>query len=340
METLHTQFSQALTNIEVNGAKRQRAIAAHTEIQELLYSNDCLRDWGISTRLIGSYSRQTGIYPGRDVDVFARLTNLDTTASPEVVYRRVEEVVVAKYGDRATSQTRSIKVEFSSADGVDTSFAVDTVPAVRNGTRWAIPSKDQNLWIDSPSRWVTTNPEQFGELSRVLNTAYWSPTVQGQDAYKPIVKLIRQVREVHLGDQKPGGLYAEFAVFDVWNNRHVSGSEWGSLLEATLRTVADRFGRVPTQPLLDPGLDTPVNPALDASVWLHASDKFQNLADTAAEALTANRCEAAVRWREILGANSRGQVFPLPPGCDARGFATTGMAGLAATRPREAQGFG
>jgi len=340
METLHTQFSQALSNIEISDARRQRAIAAHTEIQSSLSSDKTLCDWGINTRLIGSYSRHTAIHPGKDVDVFARLERLDTRANPEAVYQRVWEVLVARYGRRATPQARSIKVEFPSGTGIDTSLAVDAAPAVRSGNRWAIPAKDRNLWADSPSRWVVTDPERFGELSSDLNAAAWSPTVRGQDAYKPVVKLMRQVREAHLGDLKPGGLYIEFATYDVWNSRLVRGSEWGQLLTVTLGAVASRFAAAPTKPLVDPGLGTPVDPALDAAVWHSAAQTFRRLADLAEVALSAERCTAAAKWREILGKNARGQVLPLPPGCDARGFATTGTAGLAATRPREAQGFG
>ena len=340
METLHTQFSQALSNIEVSDARRQRAIAAHTEIQDLLSSDKILRDWGINTRLIGSYSRHTAIHPGKDVDVFARLEHLDTRSSPEAVYGRVEAVLVARYGRRATPQARSVKVDFPSAGGVDTSFAVDAVPAVRHSTQWAVPNKDRSLWTQGSSHWVATDPERFGQLSSDLNNAGWSPAVHGQNAYKPIVKLLRQVRDVHLGNHKPGGLYIEFATYDVWNSRLARGSEWCQLLAATLRAVAARFEAAPAQPLIDPGLGTPVDPALDGAVWLSAAQTFRRLADLAAEALNAGKCTAAARWREILGENARGQIFPLPPGCDAAGFATTGMAGLVAARPREAQGFG
>lgn len=340
METLHPQFSQALSNIEISEAKRKRAIAAHTEIQDLLVSDEKLRSWGINTRLIGSYSRQTAIHPGKDVDVFARLEGLDTRSSPEAVYGRVEAVLVARYGRRATPQARSVKVDFPSGSGIDTSFAVDSVPAVRHDARWAIPNKDRNLWTQGSGHWVVTDPERFGQLSSDLNNAGWSPAVHGQNAYKPIVKLLRQIRDVHLGDHKPGALYIEFATYDVWSSGLVRGSEWCQLLAATLGAVANRFEAAPTQPLLDPGLGTPVDPALDTTVWHSASQIFHRLADLATKALNADKCAAAARWREILGENARGQVFPLPPGCDARGFATTGMAGLVAARPREAQGFG
>ena len=347
MDSLHAQFEKALTIVEVNGEKRKRAIAAHTEIQSVLNADHRLRQWGISTRLIGSYGRQTGIYPGKDVDVFARFEALDTSASPESVYSAVESVLVGEYGNvrgggRVTPQARSIKVDFPDINGV-ANFAVDAVPAVRNGARWAIPATDRSLWSYIPSRWITTDPESFSDLSSALNQAPGSPSVRGQGAYKPMVKLMRQTREVHLADRKPGGLYVEFAVYDVWRNGLVSGSEWGVLLAASLRMVAYRFSRAPSEPLLDPGLNTPVNPALSEFEWGHAATVFHGLAQRAEGALGASRCAAAKAWREILGQNARGEVFPLPPGCDAAGFAlpAAGLVGLGmATGQQEASGFG
>lgn len=347
MDLLHTQFENALTNVEVNGDKRERAIRAHTEIQAVLNADDLLRAWGISTRLIGSYGRHTAIYPGKDVDVFARFEGLDTSASPESVYNAVESVLVRQYGHvrdggRVTPQARSIKVDFPDTQG-RADFAVDAVPAVRNGLRWAIPARDRGLWAQISSRWFTTDPERFSDLSTELNLATWSPSVKGQGAYKPIVKLMRQVREIHLGDRKPGGLYVEFAVYDVWRSGLVTGNEWGVLLAATLRSVAGRFSQAPSRPLCDPGLDTPVHPALSEPEWLQAANVFHGLAQRAEDALLASRCAAAKAWREILGRNSRGDVFPLPPGCDAAGFAipAAGVVGLGMTTgPQEASGFG
>lgn len=350
MNALHKQFSQALTRIEVNGDKKQRAIAAHTEIQALLARNSLLQSWGVNTRLIGSYGRQTAIYPGKDVDVFARLENLNTAASPQDVYDGVWAVLAAEYGSadqggRATPQARSIKIDFSDPSDRTASFAVDVVPAVRLDPCWAIPTKDRDLWAPDQTRWVATDPERFGDLSSQFNTASWSPAVGGQGAYKPVVKLMRQAREVHLRDQKPGGLYVEFAVYDVWANHRVSGNECGPLFAATLREVAQRYASAVCTPLLDPGLGTPVDPPLDAAQWAHASKTFQGLAELAAGALNTDRCNAALKWRRILGKNDRGDVFPLPPGCSGTGLATAsavgaGPAGVAAGRPREAQGFG
>ena len=350
MHALHEQFSQALNRIEVNGRRQERAIEAHTEIQAVLVLDPRLQRWGIDTRLIGSYGRRTAIHPCKDVDVFARLVNLDTSASPQDVYSTVAAVLVDRYGHveqggRVTLQARSIKVDFPDPVNPNASIAVDAVPAVRHGYRWAIPTKDRDLWAPGQTRWVVTDPERFGDLSAELNQAPWIPSVRGQGAYKPVVKLMRQAREAHLKDQKPGGLYIEFAVYDVWANRRASGNEWGPLFAATLREVAQRFASAAYAPLLDPGLGTPVDPPLEAAQWAHASETFQGLANLAAEALNTDRCNAALRWRRILGKNDRGDVFPLPPGCSGTGLATAGvvgagLAGVAAGRPREAQGFG
>ena len=345
MNALHEQFTQALRRIEVNGKKQQRAIEAHTEIQGLLAEDPKLRDWGINTRLIGSYSRQTAIYPGKDVDVFARLEKLDTSANPQDVYNGVWAVLLAQYGHvehggRATPQARSIKIDFPDPTDRNASIAVDAVPSVRQGSRWAIPTKERGLWAPGQARWVTTDPERFGDLSTQLNIASWSPAVGGQGAYKPVVKLMRQAREVHFRDQKPGGLYVEFAVYDVWAKRRVSGNGWGPLFATTLREVAHRFTSAAYEPLVDPGLGTPVDPPLDAAQWKHASTTFQGLANLAVEALNADRCDAALKWRRILGKNDRGDVFPLPPGCSATGLVAAGLGGVAAGRGSEAQGFG
>lgn len=346
MALLHTQFGQALTNIEVNGRKQERAIEAHTEIQDLLASDETLRRWGVNTRLIGSYSRLTGIYPGKDVDVFTRLESLDTEALPAEVYQQVEAVLLAAYGledegGRATPQDRSVKVAFPDGDdsGSD-GFAVDAVPAVRDGGRWAIPVKDRARWVAGSGRWQATNPERFGELSSALSTSPASPMVGTKNAYKPIVKLMRQARRVHLGDRRPGGLYVEFATYDVWLTSGVVGGNWAELFAQTLRRVAERFGDAPNNPLLDPGLGTPVEPPLGDADWVAARERFTALADLADDALDAEECSAAANWRTILGENSRGQVFPLPPGCDGDGNRITDVAPIVGIGSDEARRFG
>lgn len=349
MAILRSQFNQALTNIEINGAKAARAIAAHEEIRSVLEADAKLREWGVDTKLIGSYSRDTGVYPGKDVDVFVKLTDLDTDAMPKEVYEAVRDALVREYGDaeeggRATQQARSIKVLFPDADAPDdenASFAVDAVPAVRDGERWAIPTKDRNRWSGSTGRWVTTDPEHFASISSDLSTASWSPSVGGRNAYKPVVKLTRQARRAHLDDRRPGGLFIEFAVYESWAGRQVSGDEWDSLFAQTLRRVADRLAIASVVQLTDPALGTAIEPAVSDEDLDHAADTFARLADLAEEALTVDDCQAALKWREVLGGNDRADpVFPLPPGCDAKGNAIGSLAAISSRGRREATGFG
>lgn len=349
MATLRSQFSQALTNIEINGEKAERAQASHREIRDLLEADTTLCDWGVDTKLIGSYSRDSGIYPGKDVDVFVRLDELDTDATPKDVYNAVWEPLADEYGDaneggRATAQARSVKISFPDPENPDddnAGFAVDAVPAVRDGDHWAVPTKDRSRWAGSTGRWVTTDPERFGMLSSQLSTSSSSPAVGGRNAYKPIVKLMRQARRTHLGDRRPGGLYVEFATYHAWQQGLVFGDEWDPLLARTLRQVASRFATAHYLPLIDPAIGTAVEPALTEDDWVNASGVFADLADLADEALSADECKAAVKWREILGGNDRADpVFPLPSGCDANGFRIATIAAVTSRGSNEARGFG
>ena len=201
MPNLRDQFNKALTNIEINGQKRKRAIDAHTEIRELLQQDEQLKEWGVEPLLIGSYGRDVGIYPGKDVDVFLRFTRLDTTAAPRAVFDAVWRVIVRKYGQygqnggRAQQQARSVKVLFPDRDRISGGdFSVDAVPAVRRDDLWAIPTKDQNRWVEGEGRWVTTGAVRFGELSH-------RPESVGLEGRRPAcLQAHRQARASDPGD--------------------------------------------------------------------------------------------------------------------------------------------
>ena len=348
MPNLRKQFEQALTSIEVNGQKRQRAIKAHTEIREALQQDEQLKQWGVEPILIGSYGRGTGIYPGKDVDVFLRFTNLDTGAEPRTVFNAVWRALVRKYGQygqgngRAQQQARSVKVLFPDRDRTSGDFSVDAVPAVRNGELWAIPTKDQNRWAWGEGRWITTGAVLFGELSETLNQAPTSPVVGTRRAYKPIVKLVRQIRETHLGDKRPGGLYLEFLTFEAWSSGLVTGSEWDVLLAQTLQYIAGRLNRAQVAPLLDPVLGTPVDPPLSEDEVKQAATIFGKLAVAANRTVGMDAATAAAEWRKILGGNDRANpVFPNPPNTGGHVTGAGVVAGTGATiHRREATRFG
>lgn len=331
METFPSQFERALALIEINGKKRERAVKAHEEVRGVMESSPKLQRLGIDTVLIGSYARKTGIYPGRDVDIFAKLTALDTSAEPRSVFQSVCQVLVDHYGDRAEPQRRSIKISFDyDGDG----FAVDAVPAVRLGKRWALPNRDRDRWSELDRRWIETDPEQLGELTRKRNE---SPTVGNQGAYVPTVKLVRQIRREHRGDAKPGGLYFELMTYRAFE-AGVSGGSFAEILAATLRSLASQLASGAV--VVDPVLNEPYKPAPEPAEMTATAQVFAALARDAERALGEPRCAAAAIWRRIIGSNDRGACFPLPDGCDETGRELATVSAVTSRGSREAGGFG
>jgi len=329
---LREQFQGALTRLEL-GEKRKRVEAAHKEIRELLESDERLCSWGVDTVLIGSYVRHTAIYPGKDVDVFAKLTKLDTSANPRTVFEAVRDVLVAKYGDRAQPQARSIKVSFPSDEDED--FHADVVPAVKQRERWAIPRRNTSRW-DTPEaeeRWVETDPEKMTVLTADVNATL---EVDGQGAYVPVAKLVRQTRWHHRRKRKPGGFYLELITYWAFVSG-MDGESFAEIFTKTLRAIAVQLES--GAPLIDPILAREYRPAPDPCDVSAAAEVFSDLASRAERALTLNRCPSAAIWPSILGENDRGPVFPLPPGCDEKGNEIKDVAAVSAVGSKEASGF-
>jgi hypothetical protein len=347
METLNTEFESAVTNVTIHGEKQKRASEAHTDVRELLEADRQLRDWGIDTILIGSYARLTSRYPGKDVDVLLRFKNLSVRHDPARIYEEVKRVLVEHYGlkdhdpdGRVTEQARSLKIDFEDS-GVpdDLAFSVDAVPAVPWGEHWGIPNRNRDRWDEEDGRWVKTSPVEFAVRTNALATAGSTPTVGNRSTYRPIVRMLRQVRHVHLGENRPGGLYTEIAAYYAWSGGRVTGASWAELLAGSLGAVADEFDLAVTDGMLDPVLGTQLKPALYGDQWASGAAKFRELAGMAEEALDADMCPAAKLWRDILGTNDRGQVLPLPDGCDAYGFAIAGIAAVEAVGSNQPRGF-
>lgn len=189
------------------------------------------------------------------------------------------------------------------------------------------------------SRWVLTSPIEFAERTECLSTSDSSPTVGDTNAYCPVARLLRQSRHVHLGEDRPGGLYTEVAAYYAWTEGHVSGESWAELLASSLRHAAARFRLAAIGGLPDPVLGTPMKPELTTEQWTHGAEVFEGLAAKASEALGSDRCRAAFLWRQILGDNDRGPVLPLPSGCDANGFPVSAIAAVTESGSDEPRGF-
>jgi hypothetical protein len=324
VEALSAQFTQALSNVNIDYT---RGSGTQEEVRGVLEQSEKLLDWGIDTILIGSYSRQTGIHPTHDIDVFAKLTELDTAAKPSDVFDEVRRVLNEYYGSRAKPQNRSIKIDFG--DG----FSVDAVPAVTAGTRWAIPSRDQELWSgDRDKRWVETDPERLGLLTIERNR---QPLVDGRGAYVPVVKLMRQTRRQHRGKAKPGGLYFELLTYQAFLEG-ITATTFAEIFALVLGRAAQQLAS--GLPVQDPAMLRPYSPAPESADLAASAQVFAGLATRAEETLVADQCKAAAIWREILGQNDRGSVFPVPPGCDESGDKVA-ITSASSRGPDEARGF-
>lgn len=321
METFPQAFRDALTMIGL-GAKRARAIKAHEEVRDVLARDETLESWRVQTILIGSYGRDTAIYPGNDVDVFVKLP--DGPDDPEVVFQAVKKPLVDEYGDRVEEHRRSLMINF----GDD--FSVDAVPAIPTAQHWQIPEADEN---GERTRWEETDPEELTELTHRRNDA---PVVDGAGAYVPTAKLIRQIRRHHLGKAKPRGFYFEIETYWAFE-AGVTGDSRAEILAATLDRIATQLesGVV----VNDPVLGRQYEPRPDPADLAAAATKFRDLATKATQALADDRCPAAVLWREILGKNEQGWVFALPDDCDEQGKTVGRITPITDKGSREAHPF-
>ena len=321
MQTLDAQFDQALILIGL-GEKRARAIEAHEEVRAIIEADPALRERGAHTILIGSYGRETAIYPGRDVDVFVELP--DAGDDPETLFALLKAPLAAHYGDRVTEGRHAVKIDFPDE------FGVDAVAAEPTAAHWKIPATDGE---GRRSEWEETDPERLGELTRERNVA---PTIGNRGAYVPTVRFVRQIRRHHLGEARPGGLYFELETYWAFQEG-VAGESFAEVLAGTLDRIATQLetGLV----INDPAMDREYQPTPDPDDVEAAAQTFRELAGKAAEALGAERCQAAALWREILGENDRGPVFPLPAGCDEHGNEIQSVTAVRDRGSREARPF-
>jgi hypothetical protein len=308
--TLPTQWEQTHSRI---GIERANAIAAHLEVRTVLETDAKLRSWGVDTILIGSYARKTAIYPCKDVDVFVKLPNAPREASPEEVFTEVQRALVAHFKARATEQRRSMKVS-----GFADELTVDAVPAVPEGARWKIPQTSGRMvgerWVKD--EWETTDPERLTEITGQVQAA--SPLIERQPSYLRTVRLVKQMRDHHIGrDEKPGGLYSELLTYWAFVGG-AAGPSYAELLVPVLSSISAQLAS--GQPLIEPAMNQPYAPTPDAGVVATAAALFARLAAEARLALDQDECAAAASWRRMLGENEKvGWAFPLPPGCTESG---------------------
>lgn len=323
METLATQFQDALARINLSEVKVKKAKAAHEEVRAVLEADPGLKEYGVETILIGSYARNMAIQPGHDVDVFSKLP--DFNADPKILYEAVRKPLKKKYGDRLDdSGAHALTVSFGEDFSVD---VVGAAPSARG--HWQIPALDDD---GERTKWDESDPERLNDLAEKRNK---EPKVGGQGAYKPIVKMVRQIRRHHLKEARPRGLY--FEMLSYWAfEAGLSGDSFAELLAHSLDHIA---GQLESDDVVrDPALDRSYEPPPTADQLEKAAHVMRGLAAQALAALNMERCPAAAKWRAIFGQNENGWVFPLPEDCDETGKARKATA-LGAIGSNEGRGF-
>lgn len=320
MATLATQFKVALGRIEPE-KDATNAAEAHKQVSAALKADNMLKGLGISPFLIGSYGRNVSIKRVKDVDVFARLEKATSSLLPGAILDHVTDVLEDAFPGCVERQHRSAKVEF-----LDYDLSVDVVIARpctdHPDDHWQIPQKIEN---DGRASWVETNPIKMGELATAANKDFLlSADNPDSGVYKPMVKLVRQIRRTWVDDQ-PGGYYFEVLVYHAFQDLRPERNTVAAYLHVILREIADRLPDYvdagPSDPTLD---DRVIKTRATAEQIQAAADRMVKAADLAYEAHEEDDpCKSAVKWRELLGlthnVDKPEDVFPLPDYCNADG---------------------
>jgi hypothetical protein len=187
--------------------------------------------------------------------------------------------------------------------------------------------------LGNRTQWHKTDPERLHELTVQRNE---EPEIDGDGAYVRIVKMVRQIRNAHMGKARPRGLYFEFLTYHAFESG-LTGASYAELLAAALRYIADELasGRV----VVDPALEEAYQPTPETADLDKAAEIFEGLATQAEAALSLDRCPAAAAWRKVFGENENGPVFPLPPGCDEQGRQIRSVTAISSRGEDEARGY-
>lgn len=349
------------------------AIAAQVEVRSVLRADAQLRAHGLDDVLIGSYARRVSIWPGKDVDVFGRLTSDDVgTTTPDAAYA-IFGVALQPFADqgRLSLQPRSFKIDYSprslpgeqylrdaaaeygwarrrvdrvlrELDRLAFEFSVDVVPAVRWDGHYGIPEVGRDDTSGERYRtgqWRLTDPVELTRLTQAHNGAL---RIGGAGAYVRTVKAIKQVKAHHLAGAKPSALFYEFVLYDGFATGAITGTSWADITASALTYISSRLHDLDRHPVCDPVLGQPYQPAPPDGDLSAATAAFDDVARASQRALRASsRCQAAIEWRHVFGGSQRSDpVFPLPPGCRGTGAAMGAAAANVASGGTVERSFG
>lgn len=221
-------------------------------------------------------------------------------------------------------------------------FSVDVVPAAVWGSHYGIPETGRDQRTGSRYRtgnWRLTSPVKLTELTQARNREL---RVRGIGAYVRTVRAMKQIKSHWLHKAKPSALYYEFILYEGFSTKSIRGDCWADVTSSALTYMVQRLGSVTTDPVCDPVLDEPYNPAPSHQDLAQALSVFEELARRARRAISTDfHCQAGIEWRYIFGANAQHpHVFTLPGGCRGSGAAMGAAAANVSTGGTEERSFG
>jgi len=289
--TTQQQFLDMLSDIEPSDSTVAACSSAHNTLRTALAEHEEFGDVHVETFLSGSYKRDTAIRPTTvggvlqrpDVDIIA-VTDHTPQDEPQVVLDAVHQALVDAGYTALTVNRRSINVKLATVD-------MDVVPVIENGDSYLIP--DIHL-----KQWLPTNPPAHTRWTVDVNA-------HAGGRFKPLVKLFKWWRRVHLGGLKrPKGFILECLV-----EKHMSFFEtnYETLFVSLLEAIRDAYGfyvALGTVPYLeDPGVPgNNVFSAVTAEEFKTFYDKVKEHAELARKAKNETDDDEALKlWRQVLG---------------------------------------
>lgn len=289
--TTQQQFIDLLKDIEPSPSTVDACSSAHRTLRTALSEEDDFSEVHVETFLSGSYKRDTAIRPQNiggvlqrpDVDIIV-VTNHTDDDDPHVVLDLLNKALVEAGYKNLKVNRRSVAVTLASVD-------MDVVPVIEDDDAYLIPDVELK-------KWLTTNPPAHTQWTVDVNVA-------AGGRFKPLVKLVKWWRRVHLADlRRPKGFILECLVA-----KHMSYTEtnYETLFVELLEVIRDAYalyvgiGAVPF--LEDPGVPgNNVFSNVTADEFKTFYDKVKEMAGLARKAKNeTDDTEALKLWRDVLG---------------------------------------
>jgi predicted nucleotidyltransferase len=234
-------FEKFQRRLQITTTEQEDASRRHREVRDVLAAKlDVTHDF-----LTGSYGRNTKTKPLHDVDVFVELGDVTEADDPNDVLKRVEDVLVDKYGSsRVKTDRPAVRVDFgpenTTAD--DKVMSIEVVPAIAKSGHYRIADPAE-------TGWMSTDPSIHADLATKANKAF-------SDEWKPLVKMLKKWNDHHAEPVVPSFLVEVMAL------ELIHGDWTGAFpreLRAFFASAAERIDEEWTDPA---GLGSPVSDQL------------------------------------------------------------------------------